>query len=142
MFGSQKNIPSKHILNDKKYDDNYHTEAWNKSQPFYVMFVWNSCGHCHDILPMWQALTKSNINKDTQLFQIEMNDKDAFAKMLGGIPAVNAITGFPTFMKLQKGKAPEQYTGNRTTDSFVKWITGQKGGRRKTRRKRRRTRHR
>jgi thiol-disulfide isomerase/thioredoxin len=147
-YGGKPDVSSKHTLSGKKIDDDDHKKAWDQGQPLHVLFFWDQCGPCHATLPHWEALNKAGLPPGSHALQVESKEKDNFATFLGPEVAshIAQISGYPTFMKLQKGKAPEHHTGNRTTDAFKQWITGQKGGRRITRRnkvrRRRRTRYR
>ena len=148
FIGGKPDISSKHTLSGKDIYDDDHKKAWDQGQPLYVLFFLEKCPPCHENLPLWGALTKAGLPPGSHALQVESKEKDKFATFLGPEVAshIAQISSYPTFMKLQKGKAPEHHTGNRTTDDFKQWITGQKGGRRRTRRnkvrRRRRTRYR
>jgi len=142
MFGSGLDLSSKHTITGRKINEDDHKKyiqnEWKQGKPFHVLFFWDQCGPCHATLPHWEGLVKAGLPPGTHALQVESKDKDALVQLLGPEVAshVSQITGYPTIMKLQQGKAPETYQGDRTTDAFVQWITGKgfQGGRR-TRRK-------
>lgn len=136
MFEEPEKIESKH---NKRKDVPIHdprwTDEWNSGKPFFVAFVYNSCGHCHDMLPEWEKIVSPH-----HLFQIEHADIPTFQKHFESdpetMPFFQDLSAFPTIAKLQKGKPPSKHEGDREKSAFESWIHGpMKGGRSRGRRR-------
>lgn len=95
--------------------DGVTAEAKHNQQPIVIGFVAPGCGHCKNMMPhLHRAAEKSPMIIHT----IEPNAKNGmeFAKRFN-------VRGYPTLLVIYKGKIISEYTGNRTADDILRWIS-------------------
>jgi len=79
------------------------------------------CGHCKQLAPEYAeaATTLHEEKSDVKLCKIDATENEELAQQYD-------VSGFPTLKWFKKGKDTE-YTGGRTADEMVKWVTKKSG---------------
>ena len=113
-----------------------------KNQPSIVKFHAPWCGHCKDLNPKWDAMTKQLDRSKLRglLASVSEQYKD-------DVECDSELDGYPTIRLFMGGNKSGDYNGSREIDDLAKYVNGvlknkgQQGGqRKKKRRKRRKTR--
>ena len=86
-------------------------------KPAFIKVYHPSCGHCNNMKPAWNNLTKTlknNYKGNTSLFNIHA---DALANIK--TPALQSINGFPTLKIIKNGNTSIDYNGNRSYNDML-----------------------
>ena len=82
-----------------------------------VFFSMKGCGHCEEFQPTWDLLVTNYGNTaHVDLVQVKQNEKPELAEQYG-------VTSFPTIMSLKGGKKVKEYTGDRSYEDVVRFLT-------------------
>jgi protein disulfide-isomerase-like protein len=94
--------------------------AKSKYSALMVEFYAPWCGHCKTLEPQYeQAASSLKKFRNTGVVLAKM---DASAEVNKNAAAAEGIEGFPTLKMYTKGKAPEDYSGERDADSIVAYM--------------------
>ena len=74
----------------------------------FVLFYMKGCKHCDDLKPIWDKVEAKHGDKMTS---IEAGDNPPFG-----------ITGFPTMLVAENGKALDTYNGGRTEEELTNYV--------------------
>jgi len=101
-------------------DDNFDEEI-KKHDNLLVEFYAPWCGHCKKLAPEYAAAAEVLGKRDPPLFlaKVDATEEKALGERF-------AIQGFPTLAFFKNGEKTE-YTGGRTADTIVSWITKKSG---------------
>ena len=95
------------------------------------------CGHCVQMRPAWEMMKKrvpSNV-KIVEIDGSEMSSSPTLSRSMVG----QQTEGFPTIMRLNNGEVVEKFSGERTPENLVKFVsksasrTGSKTGKKRKR---------
>merc|ERR1711974_216894 len=96
---------------------NFHEVAMNAEKDVLVEFYAPWCGHCKQLVPIWDKLGEKYADHKS----IVIAKIDSTANELEDIK----VQGFPTIKLIKKGSNEiVDYNGERTLDGFVKFLEG------------------
>lgn len=108
------------MLGGSNVDANAEIVAYGK-----IYATW--CGACTAFAPMWNKVV-ARVNKENgegKEMSIEESDlaikRGEFTEKFG--TPLPEIDGYPTVYRLKKGAAVELYTGPRTEEDLVRWLS-------------------
>jgi len=104
------------VLTDDSFD-----EELKKHENLLVEFYAPWCGHCKKLTPEYAGAAEELGKRDPPLFlaKVDATEQKALAERF-------AIQGFPTLLFFKNGEKTE-YTGGRTKDTIVSWVTKKSG---------------
>lgn len=104
------------VLTDENFD-----EELKKHDNLLVEFYAPWCGHCKKLAPEYAAAAEELGKKDPPMFvaKVDATEEKALAERF-------AVQGFPTLVFFKNGEKTE-YTGGRTTDTIVAWVSKKSG---------------
>ena len=86
-----------------------------------VLMFHTQCGHCVQIRPAWEMMKKrvpSNV-KIVEIDGSEMSSSPTLSRSMVG----QQTEGFPTIMRLNNGEVVEKFSGERTPENLVKFVS-------------------
>ena len=86
-----------------------------------VLMFHPQCGHCVQMRPAWETMKKrvpSNV-KIVEINGSEMSSSPTLSRSVVG----QQTEGFPTIMRLTKGEVVEKFSGERTPENLVKFVS-------------------
>jgi thiol-disulfide isomerase/thioredoxin len=102
-------------------DDGMLFDSEVMKQPAFVKFYAPWCGHCQQMAPEWDKMTKelnSECTGDALLMEVH---HEALPQIKSDVK--NIVQGFPTIVEvLPGGKLGEQYSGERTAGQMKEWF--------------------
>jgi thiol-disulfide isomerase/thioredoxin len=94
----------------------------NKNLPFCVLFYADWCGHCKNLMPTWDSLSKTLPSNKINMIKISCVDKE---QQCNGI---NDIKGYPTIIYVDiQLKKKIIFSGQRTAESIIDFINKSNG---------------
>jgi len=87
----------------------------NNNNNKFILVHMNGCGHCKDLMPIWEQASQSNTTPITMKV-VEMNEPEG-KKLCDE----HDIKSFPT-MILIKNNTTTMYDGNRTKESLLSFL--------------------
>jgi len=106
------------------YDEINDEEKKNidKNLPCCILFYADWCGHCKNLMPTWNSLSKSLPADKINIIKISCVDKE---QQCNGI---NDIKGYPTIIYVDiQLKKKIIFSGQRTADSIIEFINKSNG---------------
>lgn len=94
-----------------------HAPASNS--PAFVLFWAEWCPHCKDVVPIWKQL-KEGAKGNVQILDMESKNPAMMAHKIPGFPTIRF---FPE--GLENGAVHTDYTGPRTLEGFVQFLSSQ-----------------
>lgn len=82
----------------------------------------NRCGHCRALEPVWEKLTSSVNNGHIQFVSFEESESVKQARFEKSHGITLSVDGYPTIFKVS-GRNVEYYSGQRTLEDMMKWVT-------------------
>ena len=74
------------------------------------------CGHCKQMLPVWERLSE---REDCLIAKVDATEQRALAARFG-------VNGYPSIFHIEKGgKKVRQYASSRTLESFDRFLNGE-----------------
>jgi len=86
-----------------------------------VLMFHPQCGHCVQMRPAWEMMKKrvpSNV-KIVEIDGSEMSSSPTLSRSMVG----QQTEGFPTIMRLTNGKVVEKFSGERTPENLVEFVS-------------------
>lgn len=86
-----------------------------------VLMFHPQCGHCVQMRPAWEMMKKrvpSNV-KIVEIDGSEMSSSPTLSRSMVG----QQTEGFPTIMRLTNGEVVEKFSGERTPENLVKFVS-------------------
>jgi len=86
-----------------------------------VLMFHPECGHCVQMRPAWEMMKKrvpSNV-KIVEIDGSEMSSSPTLSRSMVG----QQTEGFPTIMRLTNGKVVEKFSGERTPENLVEFVS-------------------
>jgi thioredoxin domain-containing protein 5 len=86
-----------------------------------VLMFHPQCGHCVQMRPAWEIMKKrvpSNV-KIVEIDGSEMSSSPTLSRSMVG----QQTEGFPTIMRLTNGKVVEKFSGERTPENLVEFVS-------------------
>lgn len=86
-----------------------------------VLMFHPQCGHCVQMRPAWEMMKKrvpSNV-KIVEIDGSEMSSSPSLSRSMVG----QQTEGFPTIMRLNNGEVVEKFSGERTPENLVKFVS-------------------
>ena len=85
-----------------------------------VEFFHPNCGHCQTLKPEWDKMCfqlKKDYKGKATVAAVDCSDQE----MLGNLHIDQNFQGFPTIFHMKDGKTVDEYQGERTKDSLLKY---------------------
>lgn len=104
-----------------------------KNKPTMVLFYMDGCGHCESMKPEWEKFEEDAKNTHTSQVVARVN-----ANYMSDLEGETDVMGYPTIMMLLNGKKHKEFTGERTSKKFMKFLKDNivmSGGRKKRRKR-------
>ena len=115
----------KHLLSKEGFEspaDGFEDEIAGKNALVFFHAEW--CGHCKKFMPEWDKISKEvNDNEDADIKLIKVNSGDpSNNEKHAEIMKKYSINGYPTIKKFGKDGNDEEYEGDRTKESIMKFL--------------------
>ncbi|CAI7582515.1 unnamed protein product [Penicillium bialowiezense] len=116
---AQKEVSNVEFLNDVSFK-----ATVGADKDVLVAFTAPWCGHCKTLAPTWESLANDYARESN----VVIAKVDAEAENARALTKEQGVTGYPTIKFFPKGSTePENYSGARSEEAFVKFIN-QKAG--------------
>jgi thioredoxin-like negative regulator of GroEL len=86
-----------------------------------VLMFHPQCGHCVQMRPAWETM-KRRVPSNVKIVEIdgsEMSSSPTLSRSMVG----QQTEGFPTIMRLTNGEVVEKFSGERTPENLVKFVS-------------------
>jgi len=86
-----------------------------------VLVFHPQCGHCVQMRPAWEMM-KRRVPSNVKIVEIdgsEMSSSPTLSRSMVG----QQTEGFPTIMRLTNGQVVEKFSGERTPENLVKFVS-------------------
>lgn len=85
-----------------------------KNNKIIVLYHWNTCGHCQELMPLWKKAIKKS-GKKSYIVDLEYS-------MLNQLPENYKVSGFPSIVVYNNGQYFDDFKEKRTIENLEKFI--------------------
>jgi len=93
------------------------TETFTTSNKEIVFFSMKGCGHCVEFQPIWDLFVSNHGNNEfVELKQVKYDEKPEIVKQYD-------VQGFPTILGLENGEKVREFSGARTYENLIAFLS-------------------